>query len=98
MNKNDIRIDITLPREVVAEIDRLAGRRRRRRFMTEAIQEKLCREQLLAALDATAGILKDVDIAHWESPEQTSAWVRTLRKEADESTSPSPNTTNLRRY
>ncbi|MGE0544147.1 MAG: hypothetical protein AB7R89_28610 [Dehalococcoidia bacterium] len=83
MRKEDYRIHIVLPREVVDEVDRLVGHRRRSKFMTEAVQEKLRREKLTAALVATAGLLKDADIPHWATPEKTSAWVRDLRQEDD---------------
>jgi len=39
------------------------------------------REALSAALEETAGILKDADYPEWESPEKTSAWVRERREE-----------------
>ena len=86
MGKDDIRTHIVLPRAVVADVDRLVGHRRRSQFVVEAVCEKLRREQLAAALDATAGILADADLPDWATPEQTSAWVRELRREADATT------------
>lgn len=86
MGKGDFRTHIVLPREVVEDVDRLVGHRRRSQFMAEAVREKLRREQLVTALDATAGALKDVDIPHWATPERTSAWVRELRREDNEAT------------
>lgn len=86
MGKDDVRAHIILPRAVVEDVDRLVGHRKRGRFMAEAVQEKLRREKVSAALDATAGILKDADIPEWETPEKTSAWVRELRREDDEAT------------
>ena len=86
MGKADVRTHIVLPREVVEAVDRLVGQRKRSQFMAEAIQEKLRRERLNAALQATAGILKDADIPEWSTPEATSAWVRNLRREADAAT------------
>lgn len=86
MSTNGLRTQIVLPRQVVEDIDHLVGRSERRRFMAEAVQEKLRREKQPAAFNATAGILKDVDIPEWETPEATSAWVRALREEADAAT------------
>jgi metal-responsive CopG/Arc/MetJ family transcriptional regulator len=86
MGKEDFRTHIVLPREVVEDVDRLVGHRKRSHFMAEAVKEKLRREKLNAALEATAGILKDVDIPEWATPEKTSAWVRDLRREADAAT------------
>ena len=54
--------------------------------MVEAVEEKLRRETLSAALAATAGALKDAEIPHWATPEETSAWVRDLRREDDSAT------------
>lgn len=86
MREEEVRTHVMLPRAAVEDIDRLVGHRRRSQFVAEAVKEKLRREKLLAALDATAGILEDVDIPHWETPERTSAWVRGLRQEDDETT------------
>ena len=86
MGKDDIRTHIVLPRQVVEDVDRLVGHRRRSQFVVDAVCEKLRRAQLAAALDATVGILADADIPHWASPEQTSTWVRELRQDADAAT------------
>jgi predicted transcriptional regulator len=86
MSKEQFRTHIVLPREVVDEVDRLVGHRRRSQFMTEAVREKLRREKLAAALAVTAGVLKDADLPHWATPEATSAWVRELRQEDDAAT------------
>lgn len=77
---------IALPDDVVDDIDRLVGIRHRRRFVEEAVLEKLRRERLRIALEQTAGALKDADIPHWAAPEQTSTWVRELRREGDAAT------------
>ena len=86
MGKQDFRTHIVLPREVVEDVDRLVGYRRRSQFMADAVREKLRREKLRTALEATAGILKDADYPHWDTPETTSAWVRQLRQEDNEAT------------
>lgn len=86
MGKEGFRTHIVLPRAVVEDIDRLVGHRKRGRFMTEAVQEKLRREKLTAALDAAAGVLDPADYPQWSTPEKISAWVRELRREDDEAT------------
>jgi hypothetical protein len=86
MGKGHVRTHTVLPREVIDEVDQLIGHRRRSQFMTEAVREKLRRGKLTAALAATAGVLKDVDIPHWATPDKTSAWVRDLRREDDAAT------------
>src|SRR6266511_2943871 len=76
-----MRTHVALQAELVKEIDRAVGTRRRSRFVERAIREQLRREALSAALEETAGILKDADYPEWESPEKTSAWVRERREE-----------------
>ena len=73
------RAHVVLPEELVKEVDRVAGQRRRSRFIEVAIREKLSREVRSGALRASAGILDPADYPHWETPEKVSAWVRDRR-------------------
>ncbi|MHB8577936.1 MAG: hypothetical protein ACYDCQ_21710, partial [Dehalococcoidia bacterium] len=52
---------------------------KRSEFVIEALREKLARELRTRALQEGAGILAVADYPEWETPEQTSAWVRGLR-------------------
>jgi hypothetical protein len=79
-----MRAHVVLPAGLVAEVDRVAGTRRRSRFVEEAIREHLRRTRLSVALRETAGVLKDKDYPDWDTPEEASAWVRDRRKEDDE--------------
>jgi metal-responsive CopG/Arc/MetJ family transcriptional regulator len=76
------RAHIVLPEELLERVDRVAGKRRRSRFVEEAVREKLARQALAASLEAGAGILDRADYPEWSSPENTSRWVSALR-EAD---------------
>lgn len=76
-----MRTHVIIPTELVREMDRLVGKRKRSKFMEEAIREKLRREALGIALKETAGILRDEVPAEWESPEKAAAWVAKLRSE-----------------
>lgn len=78
-----VRTHIVVPRDVVAAVDRVAGRRRRSEFITEAVREKLTRELQKAALAATAGALAGAEYPEWETPEKTSAWVHDRRRSDD---------------
>ena len=80
-----IRTHVVIPRDVVEAIDRVAGKRRRSEFITEAVREKLTRALQLQALEDSFGVLANSDYPEWETPEKTSAWVRSLREEADRS-------------
>lgn len=79
MASETIRTHIVFPRELVDAVDDLVGQRKRSAFVTEAVAEKLQREQLGRALAETAGSLSDKDYPQWETPEKISAWVREMR-------------------
>ena len=75
-----MRAHIVVPEELIEEIDRIAGKRKRSRFVEEAIREKLAREAMGRALEKSAGILNPADYPHWETPEKTDAWIRASRQ------------------
>jgi len=74
-----VRAHVVLPEDLLERVDRIAGKRRRSRFVEEAVREKLAREAQAASLEAGAGILDRRDYAEWSSPEETSRWVSALR-------------------
>ena len=51
------RTHIVVPEQLIQEVDRVAGKRRRSRFVEEALREKLSRQALGAALASTTGVL-----------------------------------------
>lgn len=55
---------------------------KRTRFVQEAIREKLRRETLVAALEATAGVLAKDDHPEWDTTEKVAAWVRKSRRQS----------------
>ena len=69
-----------IPEELLKEVDRVAGKRKRSRFVEDAIKEKLSREALSSALRETAGAIDLASYPEWETPEQVSAWVRADRR------------------
>ncbi|MBI2908443.1 MAG: hypothetical protein HYX92_12420 [Chloroflexi bacterium] len=76
-----MRTHVILSDELVAEIDRLVGKRKRSRFAEEAIKDKLRRAALTVALKESAGILAGQGPEEWDTPEGTARWVRQLRAE-----------------
>lgn len=74
-----------LPEELVEQVDRFAGRRKRSAFVEDAIREKLARERLGRALRETAGSLDIADYPEWSTPERISEWVRSIRRQDEES-------------
>jgi metal-responsive CopG/Arc/MetJ family transcriptional regulator len=81
-----IRTHVILPEELVEAVDELVGHRKRSAYIAEAIEAKVAHDRLGKALKEAAGALANADYPEWETPEKTSAWVRELRREADEAT------------
>ena len=50
---------LVLPREILEEVDKIAGKKRRSLFIAEATQEKLERERFLKVLEETKGAWTD---------------------------------------
>ena len=76
------RTTVTIPEELMAEVDRLAGPRGRSAFVAAAVQEAVKRERLRQAIEKTRGVL--AGSPSWESPQETYAWVRAQREDRDE--------------
>ena len=79
-----MRTHIVMPKELLAEVDKLVGPRKRSAFVAQAAAEKLTRLRLKKAARNVAGSLANRDIAGWESSEGAASWVHGLRVEADE--------------
>ncbi len=80
-----MRTHIVLPEELVEEVDSFAGKRKRSRFVEEAVREKLLRARQLRVLRETAGSIDLKNHPEWSTPEKISAWVRALRDEDEQS-------------
>ena len=50
---------LVIPREILEEVDQIAGKRKRSLFITEATREKLQRERFLRTLEETQGAWSD---------------------------------------
>lgn len=84
-----VRAHVVLPKSLVEAVDELVGQRRRSHFVEEAVQDKLRHERQRRAIDdliASGGVLDKDAHPEWATAEQTSEWVRTLRREADAGT------------
>jgi metal-responsive CopG/Arc/MetJ family transcriptional regulator len=77
------RAHLILPDELLDQVDRIAGPRRRSAFVEAAVREKLAREVLGSALREAAGILDLANYPEWETPEKVAAWVRAGRRADD---------------
>ncbi len=78
-----MRTHLILPQEMVKEVDELVGKRKRSKFVEEAVREKLRKETLLAAIRATAGIFSDQDHPEWATSEKAAEWVHNLRNKSN---------------
>ena len=78
-----IRTHFIAPKDLIEEVDRLVGPRRRSEFLTEAAAEKLKREKLLKATRHAMALPPELGVPGWETPEAVSQWVRDVRKESD---------------
>jgi hypothetical protein len=75
------RAHITLPIDVVADIDKLVGKRGRSAFLTEVARDEIQRRQQRNALRAAKGAWKDED--HPELTDAAAAWVSQMRSESE---------------
>lgn len=76
------RTNVTLPEELLREVDELSGPRGRSAFVAEAVTYKVKRERLRRALDQTRGIL--VGTPDYLTPEESYRWVRSMREDDED--------------
>ena len=72
------RTNLTLPEQLLAEVDEIAGPRGRSRYVAEAVAQRLRRDRLRQAVDASAGVLRGT--RHEMSREQVTEWIDQLRE------------------
>ena len=76
------RTNVTLPEELLREVDELAGPRGRSQFVADAVTWKVKRERLRKALDASRGVFAGTE---WQmTPDEAYRWVRSMREEEDD--------------
>jgi metal-responsive CopG/Arc/MetJ family transcriptional regulator len=73
------RTNLTLPQDLMAQVDELAGPRGRSRYVAEAVAQRVKRDKLGKAIRETAGIM--VGSPGWMSPDEVVKWVDFLRSE-----------------
>ena len=70
---------MTLPADLLEQVDRLAGERGRSRYVAEAVAQRVRRDELGAAIRETAGAMRGR--AGWMSPDDVVAYVEELRRD-----------------
>ena len=78
------RTNVTLPGELLEEVDRLAGPRGRSRYVAEAVAQRVKRDRLGSAIRETAGVM--VGKPGWMNPDEVVRWVDELRSEETDRT------------
>ena len=76
------RTNVTIPEELLRQVDELAGKRGRSQFVADAVCFKVKRERLRRALDATRGAF--VGTPSYMTPDEAYRWVRSMREEDDD--------------
>ncbi len=77
-----VRTHFIAPKELIEEVDKLVGPRRRSEFLTEATAEKLKREKLLRLTREVSQLPPGEGIPEWDTPESTAKWLREGRADS----------------
>lgn len=72
-------VNMTLPRDLVEQLDEVAGARNRSAFVEEAVRYRLRREQMRLAWEAARGMLNDDP--RFPTSEAVVEWLRATRAE-----------------
>ena len=75
-----IRTNLTLPEELINEVDEVAGPRGRSRYVAEAVGQRLRRDRLRRAVTGSAGMFAGTP--DQMSRQQVSDWIDALRTDA----------------
>lgn len=73
------RAHVVLPQELIERIDARVGARGRSRFIQEAIEERLRRDERVEAFRDLLASHSGTGIPEWETAESTYEWVRRER-------------------
>jgi Arc/MetJ-type ribon-helix-helix transcriptional regulator len=82
-----IATNLSLPKDLVDELDELAGKRNRSAFVEEAVRYRLRREKLRQSWESVRGAWAGKGPPEWDEPDGVANWVRALRREV---TDPGP--------
>lgn len=83
-----VRTHVLLPRELLTQIDKRVGPRRRSEFVAETLRKELDRVNLIDLFHAAQREARERghagDPPEWSTPEGTIAWVRAMREDVDD--------------
>jgi metal-responsive CopG/Arc/MetJ family transcriptional regulator len=72
------RTNVTLPEEMIREIDELAGPRGRSAYVAEAVRARLKRDRMRRVFRENFGATRGT--SEWRSSDEVYRWVRSLRE------------------
>lgn len=75
-----IKAHLVFPRDILEEVDKITGKRRRSLFIAEATREKLERERFLKTLEETKGAWKDKNHPELKAAKDMERYVREKRQ------------------
>lgn len=75
------RAHVIIEEDIVKEIDRLVGKKKRSSFISEAAKKELKRVKQLSLINKLKGAWKDEDHPELSGKDGTYKWVRKLRDE-----------------
>jgi hypothetical protein len=78
-----VRTHFIAPKDLIDEVDKLVGPRRRSEFLVAATAAMLKREKLRTLTRKMVKLPREKDVPGWETPEAVSKWVHDLRVEND---------------
>lgn len=81
------RAHVIIDEDIVKEIDRLVGKKKRSSFISEATKKELKRLKQLSLIKRLKGVWKDEDHPELSGKEGTYKWVRKLRGEDEKALS-----------
>ena len=77
-----VRTHFIAPKELIEEVDKLVGPRRRSEFLTKAATKELQREKLLRLTRKVSKLPPGGGIPEWDTPESTAKWLREGRADS----------------
>jgi metal-responsive CopG/Arc/MetJ family transcriptional regulator len=75
------RTNVTLPEELLREVDEIAGHRGRSRYVAEAVMKQVKRDRLGKAIAETAGVM--IGKPGWMTPDEVIAFVDGSREDRE---------------
>ncbi|CAN5757677.1 hypothetical protein BH23CHL7_BH23CHL7_10010 [soil metagenome] len=77
--------NLSLRKDLVEELDEVAGTRNRSAFVERLLERELRRERVRRAWSKAGGVLDRRDYPEWATPELVQRWVRERRAETTNS-------------